>query len=133
MSPNDRQRPDASLNGPDDAAVTTAAPSMPTSALRPWFPAYRVAAWVVGVFLIVLTLVGMPLKYLADRGEVVAMIGPVHGFGYMAYLAIAAMLALRAKWRPRTTILVLLAGTVPFLSFVAERYVVTRTKSGQTP
>lgn len=118
----------------DDApATTTTGSGRPTADVRPWFPAYRVAAWVVGIFLIVLTLVGMPLKYLADQGAVVATIGPIHGFGYMAYLAITAMLALRARWRPRTTVLVLLAGTIPFLSFVAERYVVARTKSGQTP
>lgn len=87
---------------------------------------YRVIAWVVGVFLIVLTLVGMPLKYLANDESVVAVVGPAHGFLYMGYLVLAADLALRARWRPRFTALILLAGTVPFLSFVAERVVTRR-------
>lgn len=116
-----------------ERTATTASAVVGERALRPWFTAYRVAAWIVGIFLIVLTLVGMPLKYLADQGDVVAVIGPIHGFGYLAYLAVTAMLALRARWRRTTTVLVLLAGTVPFLSFVAERYVVTRTRSGLTP
>lgn len=120
-------------SGPAPGHASTTPAADPIAGLRPWFPAYRVAAWIVGVFLLILTLVGMPLKYLADRGEVVATIGPIHGFGYMAYLAITAMLALRGRWRPRTTVLVLLAGTVPFFSFVAERYVVRRTRAGRVP
>lgn len=84
---------------------------------------YRVIAWIVGVVLIVLVLVAMPLKYLAHRPELVQTIGPVHGFLYMGYLALAFDLARRAGWAYSRTLLVLLAGTVPFLSFVAERKV----------
>lgn len=84
---------------------------------------YRVAAYVVGVFLLVLAFVAMPLKYLADEPTLVAIVGPLHGFLYMVYLAVAFDLAVRAKWSLRRTVLVLLAGTVPVLSFVAERKV----------
>jgi integral membrane protein len=86
---------------------------------------YRIIAWIVGVVLIVLVLVGMPLKYLAHDETVVAAVGPAHGFLYMIYLALAFDLGRRARWPLRRQILVLLAGTVPFLSFWAER-VVTR-------
>ena len=47
---------------------------------------YRVLAYVVGVGLIILVLVGVPLKYLADSPGVVAVVGPMHGFLYMVYL-----------------------------------------------
>src|SRR4051794_30627194 len=83
---------------------------------------YRVIAYVVGVLLLILTLVGIPLQ-LAGHESVVAIVGPIHGFAYMVYLVIAFDLAVRARWSWRYTILVLLAGTVPFLSFVAERRV----------
>jgi integral membrane protein len=91
--------------------------------MRRTFTAYRVMAWVVGVWLIVLVFVAMPLKYLADSPTMVEIVGPVHGFLYMAYLAVTLILAYRARWSPVRTILVMLAGTVPFMSFVAERRV----------
>ena len=84
---------------------------------------YRVMAYVVGGWLIVLVLVAMPLKYLADRPRLVEIVGPVHGFLYMAYLVTAVDLAFRAKWSAVRTVLVMLAGTIPFLSFYAERKV----------
>jgi integral membrane protein len=92
---------------------------------------YRVIAWVVGVGLITLVLVGVPLKYLAGQQTVVEVVGPLHGFLYMGYLALAIDLAFRARWSLRGTLLVLLAGTVPFLSFVAERIVTSRVRAGR--
>jgi integral membrane protein len=90
---------------------------------------YRVIAYVVGVFLLILTLVAMPLKYFADAPAMVAIVGPIHGFLYMVYLVIAFDLSMRARWPLRYTVLILLAGTVPFLSFVAERSVTKRVRA----
>jgi len=84
---------------------------------------FRVMAYVVGVLLLVLVFVAMPLKYFADQPGMVAIVGPMHGFLYMVYLVTAFDLAVRAKWTFGRTILVLLAGTVPAMSFVAERKV----------
>ncbi|BFU46546.1 DUF3817 domain-containing protein [Krasilnikovia sp. MM14-A1004] len=83
---------------------------------------YRIIAWIVGVVLIVLVL-GMPLKYLGDNDVVVATVGPVHGFLFMVYLALTFDLGRRARWPLGRMALVMLAGTVPFLSFWAERKV----------
>ena len=84
---------------------------------------FRVMAYVVGVLLLVLVFVAMPLKYFADQPALVAIVGPMHGFLYMVYLVTAFDLAVRAKWPFGRTLLVLLAGTVPVMSFVAERKV----------
>lgn len=84
---------------------------------------YRVMAYVVGVWLLVLVLVAMPLKYLADQPRLVEIVGPVHGFLYMIYLVTAVDLAFRAKWPAVRAVLIMLAGTVPFVSFYAERRV----------
>jgi integral membrane protein len=92
---------------------------------------YRVGAYVVGVMLLVLTLVAVPLKYLADSPTLVAIVGPIHGFLYMVYLVVAFDLSMRARWPFRYTVLILLAGTVPFLSFVAERSVTHRVRAVQ--
>jgi integral membrane protein len=91
---------------------------------------FRVIAYVVGVLLLVLT-AGMVAKYGFDEPIVVEVVGPVHGFVYIVYLVLTADLARRAGWRLGWTILILLAGTVPFLSFVAERAVTTRVRAAE--
>lgn len=87
---------------------------------------FRVVAWFVGLFLLLLT-AGILLRYtdlFGFRSDVLSRtVSPIHGFGYMVYLATGIDLASRRRWRPLTTLGVLLAGTVPFLSFVAERRV----------
>ena len=85
---------------------------------------YRTIAWIVGVVLIALVVVGMPLKYgPADNPIVVEAVGPFHGFLYMVYLVLTFDLARRAKWPFGRMVLVMLAGTIPFFSFWAERQV----------
>ncbi|HEV7658027.1 MAG TPA: DUF3817 domain-containing protein [Mycobacteriales bacterium] len=84
---------------------------------------YRALAYTVGVGLVILVLVAVPLKYLADSPTLVAIVGPLHGFLYMVYLVATVNLAFRARWSPVKTVLVMLAGTIPFVSFVAERKV----------
>ena len=84
---------------------------------------YRIIAWVVGVGLLALVLVGMPLKYIGGNDTVVAIIGPIHGFLFMIYLVLTFDLARRANWPFLRMILVMAAGTIPFLSFWAERKV----------
>jgi integral membrane protein len=86
---------------------------------------YRVMAYIVGVVLVVLVVIGMPLKYLADQPLIVETVGPAHGFLYMVYLVAVFDLARRARWSIGRMALVMLAGTIPFVSFYAER-VVTR-------
>ena len=76
-------------------------------------------AYIVGVVLLILT-VGMVLKYGFDEPIVVEAVGPIHGFLYVLYLITVIDLALKAKFSIVKTLLVMLAGTVPFLSFVAE-------------
>ncbi|MQA32433.1 DUF3817 domain-containing protein [Modestobacter roseus] len=88
-------------------------------------------AWIVGVMLLVLVLVAMPLKYVSDVPEVSAVVSPVHGFLYIVYLVTAFELALKARFTAKGTVLVLLAGVVPFVSFVAERRVSARVRAGE--
>lgn len=82
---------------------------------------YRAIAYIVGVVLIVLVVIGMPLKYVWDEPSVVETVGPAHGFLYMVYLVAVFDLARRTRWGMRRMLLVMLAGTIPFVSFYAER------------
>lgn len=95
--------------------------------------AYRIAAWVTGVGLLVLVVVAMPLKYIFGQPELVAIVGVAHGFLYMIYIVCTLLLAERCRWKPLDALLILIAGTVPVASFVAERRVTSRVRAGRTP
>jgi integral membrane protein len=95
--------------------------------------AYRIAAWVTGVGLMVLVVVAMPLKYIFGQPELVAIVGVAHGFLYMIYIVCTLLLAERCRWKPLDALLILIAGTVPVASFVAERRVTRRVRAGRTP
>ena len=89
---------------------------------------YRIMAYVVGVLLVVLICVGVPLRYLASDpnlnqlgAQINEPLGVGHGWLYMILLISAVNLGLRVKWTWKRLIVIALAGTVPFLSFVAER------------
>ena len=90
---------------------------------------YRVMAWIVGVLLIALILVAVPLKYLGGIAEPVTVLGTLHGWLYFIFFLTACDLAVRARWSVQDTVLTVLAGTVPLLSFYAERVATRRTRS----
>jgi integral membrane protein len=92
---------------------------------------YRVAAWVTGIGLLVLVFVAMPLKYFLGEPRPVAVVGMLHGFLYMAYIVCTLILAERTRWRPLEAVVILLAGTIPIASFVAERQVTRRVREGR--
>ena len=92
---------------------------------------YRVAAWVTGIGLLVLVFIAMPLKYFFGEPRPVALVGMLHGFLYMAYIVCTLILAERCRWRPLDAVVILLAGTIPIASFVAERQVTRRVREGR--
>jgi integral membrane protein len=83
---------------------------------------YRVVAWIVSILLVVLFFVGIPLEAAAGVKWVDAYVGMAHGIVfYPLYLILTYDLARRVKMPLPRLLLTLLAGTVPILSFVAER------------
>jgi len=96
-------------------------------------PAYRVAAWVTGIGLVILVFVAMPLKYFFGQPLLVAIVGMAHGFLYMAYIVITLLLAERCRWRPLDALVILVAGTIPLASFFAERRVTARVREHRSP
>jgi integral membrane protein len=90
-------------------------------------------AWVTGVLLLILVFVAVPLQIFGNDDRLVGIVGMAHGYLYMVYVVTALVLAYQARWRPGWTLLVLLAGTVPFASFVAERKVVAAVRRERTP
>lgn len=97
---------------------------------------YRVMAYVVGVLLVVLICIGVPLKYLTaagsahDAGEwITSYLGIAHGYLYMIFVVMAALLARRARWTIAFTVTTLLLGTVPVASFYGERRATARVRA----
>ncbi len=112
---------------------------------------YRVMANIVGVLLVVLVLVGVPLANFDgtsmwriipstpeiwavgstahDVGEAIThYLGVAHGWLYMIFLIMAFLLARKADWDLGFTIVTLVCGTVPILSFWAERRATARVR-----
>ena len=93
-----------------------------TPAIRTSFHRYQYAAWVVGSFLAVMGLIALPLKYIADIVLPFYEIGwQIHGFLFMVYLLCTADLGVKARWSVTRMIITALWGTIPLMSFVAER------------
>jgi integral membrane protein len=80
-------------------------------------------AYVTGVVLIILCFVGIPLQVIGNNPTVANDVGTLHGLLYIVYLVFAYLLARRLRLAIGPTVLLLLAGTIPVLTFVVERWV----------
>ena len=89
---------------------------------------YRVMAYIVGVGLILVVFVGIPLQFAAHQKLFVQVVGTLHGYLYLLYLASAADLARRARWKIGRIVAVVAAGFVPFLAFVVEHRVLRQMR-----
>lgn len=120
-------------------------------ALRSALLRYRVMANIVGVLLIVLILIGVPLANFDGTsmwgvfdttpaiwtdgtqahatGEwITTVLGIAHGYLYMIFLVMAFLLSRKAAWPIGFTLVTLLGGTVPILSFWAEHRATARVR-----
>lgn len=90
---------------------------------------FRVMAIIAGVMSLLLWFVDLPVAYLFNNPEwkaAVAWIPIVHGWVYFAYVIVALQFSVKAKWPIRKILGLLLAGTLPVASLIAERRVVRR-------
>ena len=78
---------------------------------------FKFIAYLAGVVLILFT-IGITLKYSGILE--IPWFAQLHGIVYMVYVVIAFDMSRKAKLSLRETFLVLIAGTIPVMSFVAE-------------
>jgi integral membrane protein len=83
---------------------------------------YRVMAYITGVLIIVVCFAGIPLQVAAHNTFIVNGIGTVHGFLYIVYIVFAYVLAQKLKMKTGPMVLLLLAGTIPVMTFFVERW-----------
>ncbi len=119
-----------------DTTTPANAPSARPNAAKPKsakvmaaFKRYKIAAFIVGWGLLILC-AAMVLKYFFDLPQFVAIWGPIHGALFVGYVIVAFDLAYKDRWSPLGTLWVLVAGTIPFVSFVAERQVQRKVLAG---
>lgn len=87
---------------------------------------FRVMALAAGVMSLLLWFVELPVVYLLDNPDLeakVKWIPFVHGYVYAVYVLTAIHFTAKARYTVRRMIGVILAGTLPILSFVIERKV----------
>lgn len=112
------------------------------------FLLYRVLATVVGISIISLIVVAVPMKYAYDwfpgfwpdfldlgangqkfGADLAMYLGTAHGFIYMAFVLVALVMANESRWPLPFTIVTLLCGTIPFVSFWAEARAIKRVRA----
>jgi integral membrane protein len=86
-------------------------------------------AFATATLLLILVFVGVPLQVTTGNVGVVNIVGTIHGFLYLLYLVVAFQLSRKLSIPKWQVLLVLLAGTVPFCAFVAERKLTRRFAS----
>ena len=109
----------------EDRALTERVPS-PSAVERGYLLRYRILAFTTATLLIILVFAGLPLQFAAHAPEVANLVGTLHGFLYLVYLFVAFQLTRRLRIPKWKMALVLLAGTVPFCAFIAERSLTKR-------
>lgn len=88
---------------------------------------FRVMAWITGVVLATLTVwlvIGYGFLDYANteaKPDLYRILWTLHGWLYFIYLVVGVDLCFRMRYGIVKTLLVLLAGTVPFMSFLADR------------
>jgi integral membrane protein len=88
---------------------------------------FRVMAIICGVMSLLLWFGYMPGKYAfhaIETHKYLIAIPIVHGYLYMVYLVTALQLGVKSRWNIFRILWVMLAGTLPVASFIAERRVV---------
>jgi integral membrane protein len=111
--------------------------------VKPALTRYRALAYATGVFLLLLTLHVLVQWYQAASEGLAFADAPglgrwipganhwvpiTHGYLYLIYVVVAVDLWFRTRLPFGRMVLVVLAGTVPAMSFVAERWVTGRVR-----
>ena len=94
---------------------------------------YRIMAFVTGVVLLAGT-IELIIKYAGDVDPPgYAYLWIAHGWLFVIYVITTAILGFRLRWPIARYVLVMLAGTIPTMSFVAEHFVTRAARESGQP
>lgn len=117
--------------------ITLGQPPVPSERLRNSSGAllrYRVMAFVTGFVLLAGT-IALILKYTTSlhMEPGTGLLWVAHGWLFLIYVIVTAMLGVRLRWPLPRFALVMLAGTIPTMSFVAEHFVTRAVRRAEVP
>lgn len=81
----------------------------------------RTLGFIEAFSFLLLLFIAMPMKYLGGQPEAVRIVGSLHGFLFVAYIALAAVVASESSWPMRKTLFACFVATVPFGPFVFDK------------
>jgi len=93
---------------------------------------FRIMAMWAGVMSLLLWFIDLPVKYIwpdSTLHDWVIWIPIVHGFTYPIYVLAAFHYCIKARKSLPTTVMFILAGTLPVASFIAERRAIAEFKT----
>lgn len=92
---------------------------------------YRGMALLVGTVLAILVFIAMPYRYLIAGVETTwyALAWQAHGYIFPVYVIATFLLSQKLKWNFTKIGLVMIAGTVPLMSFFVERRIAQEIKT----
>lgn len=88
---------------------------------RIWLRRLRVASFVEGTTLVALVCIAVPLKHAFGIPAATAIVGPIHGFAFMAYVWLAINALSGGDWTRAQGVRLIGAAFVPFGAFFNVR------------
>jgi integral membrane protein len=80
----------------------------------------RVVSLAEGISLLVLVLIGVPMKHLYGDPSIVKTVGPIHGLLFVWYVLVVIQAKTEYQWPLGKTLLALLASFIPGGTFYAD-------------
>ncbi|TDD64340.1 DUF3817 domain-containing protein [Actinomadura rubrisoli] len=84
--------------------------------------AFRLVSIAEAVSFLVLLLIAMPLKYMADAPAAVQITGPIHGILFLGYVGLVFFVREPLRWDAKRTVLALGASVLPVAPFFVEHF-----------
>lgn len=91
---------------------------------------FRVISLIESLALLVLVVL-MLVEYVFDGPKLIPFWPQIHGVIFFGYFLLTLDLGYKARWSPVGTLLTIVAGCVPFVSFYAEHRVNAAVKAGR--
>lgn len=93
---------------------------------------FRFVALIEGLTTLALFFVAMPIKYLLGDPLWVQVVGPIHGYAFVAYLAMMVVALRGLGWSTGDWARTAFASFVPFGTFINDPFLVRRYAQSQS-
>lgn len=92
---------------------------------------FRITAILEGLSYLALFGFSMPLKYWADLPQYNIYVGYIHGFLFLAYIAVAIVFYVESNWNPIQLTKLLVASLLPFGTLYLDQYMLRPISIGK--